>query len=97
MCRGWSKMSSTKMDFPFASFKKTRCQEFDETLEKRQRGPGCGKKHSTQAMLRHLARQVQERQVGWRMVEAEAPTNNVYSLYLFVSLSLSLCMYREVA
>ena len=36
------------------------CQEFDETLEKRQRGPGCGKKHSTQAMLRHLARQVQE-------------------------------------
>lgn len=48
------------MDFPFASFKKTRCQEFDETLEKRQRGPGCGKKHSTQAMLRHLARQVHE-------------------------------------
>lgn len=38
-----------------------------------------------------------ERQVGWRMVEAEAPTNNVYSLYLFVSFSLSVCMYREVA
>ena len=90
------------MDFPFASFKKTRCQEFDETLEKRQRGPGCGKKHSTQAMLRHLARQVQEfrgnleRQVGWRMVEAEAPTNKmcIVCIFSYLSLSLSLCIEK---
>ena len=81
---------------------KKRCQEFDETLEKRQRGPGCGKKHSTQAMLRHLARQVQEfrehleRQVGWRMVEAEAPTN-MCIVCIVVSFSLSLSVYREVA
>ncbi len=60
------------------------CQEFDETLEKRQRGPGCGKKHSTQAMLRHLARQVQETQAGWRMFEAEAPTDTKLHKYNMV-------------
>jgi len=53
----------------------TTFQEFDETLEKRQRGPGCGKKHSTQAMLRHLARQVQEyvRKVDLLILDWKSP------------------------
>ena len=40
-------------------------QDFDETVEKRSRGPGCDRKQSTQAMLRHLARQVQAMGPPW--------------------------------
>ena len=39
---------------------RSREEDFDETLEKRLRGPGCDRKQSTQALLRHLARQVQD-------------------------------------
>eukprot|EP00927_Polykrikos_kofoidii_P065486 TRINITY_DN61237_c0_g1_i1.p1 TRINITY_DN61237_c0_g1~~TRINITY_DN61237_c0_g1_i1.p1 ORF type:complete len:678 (-),score=103.32 TRINITY_DN61237_c0_g1_i1:118-2151(-) len=33
--------------------------DFDETLGKRQRGPGNGRKHATQAFIRHLGEQIQ--------------------------------------
>lgn len=53
----------------------TTFQDFDETLEKRQRGPGCGRKHSTQAMVRHLVRQVQEyvRKVDLLILDWKSP------------------------
>eukprot|EP00747_Dinoflagellata_sp_TGD_P166570 gnl/TRDRNA2_/TRDRNA2_189550_c0_seq1.p1 gnl/TRDRNA2_/TRDRNA2_189550_c0~~gnl/TRDRNA2_/TRDRNA2_189550_c0_seq1.p1 ORF type:complete len:672 (+),score=152.42 gnl/TRDRNA2_/TRDRNA2_189550_c0_seq1:77-2092(+) len=35
-------------------------EDFDETLDKRQRGPGNGRKHATQAMLQYLSEQAKD-------------------------------------
>lgn len=50
-------------------------QDFDECLEKRQRGPGCGRKHSTQGLLRHLTQQLQEyvRKVDLLVLDWKSP------------------------
>eukprot|EP00438_Fugacium_kawagutii_P004771 Skav203108 [mRNA] locus=scaffold447:378985:380643:+ [translate_table: standard] len=51
----------------------TTFQDFDETLEKRLRGPGCDKKHSTQALVRHLARQADVRKVDLLILDWKSP------------------------
>lgn len=50
-------------------------EDFDETLEKRLRGPGSGRKHATQALVSHLVQQPDEhvRQVDLLILDWKSP------------------------
>jgi len=50
-------------------------QDFDETQDKRQRGPGCDRKKASQALIRHLCAQPQEvvRKVDVLVLDWKAP------------------------
>eukprot|EP00406_Dinophysis_acuminata_P037552 CAMPEP_0179376042 /NCGR_PEP_ID=MMETSP0797-20121207/88112_1 /TAXON_ID=47934 /ORGANISM="Dinophysis acuminata, Strain DAEP01" /LENGTH=672 /DNA_ID=CAMNT_0021092063 /DNA_START=53 /DNA_END=2071 /DNA_ORIENTATION=+ len=50
-------------------------EDFDETLDKRQRGPGSGRKHATQAMLHYLTKQPEEviRKVDLLILDWKSP------------------------